>query len=116
MSIGTVTIGRWPATCKRGNSMAIASPRRPAPIRSHGEGGPGLPVPLLRFAGFVLVVACLYWAQIVLIPVALALLLTFMLAPVVSRLERWRVPRALAVVAVVLLGSPSCWVSAPSWS
>jgi len=63
-----------------------------------------LPVPLLRFAGFVLVVACLYWAQIVLIPVALALLLTFMLAPVVSRLERWHVPRALAVIAVVLLG------------
>jgi predicted PurR-regulated permease PerM len=84
--------------------MAIASPSRPASIRGHGEGGPGLPVPLLRFAGFVLVVACLYWAQIVLIPVALALLLTFMLAPVVTRLERWRVPRAVAVIAVVLLG------------
>jgi predicted PurR-regulated permease PerM len=74
-------------------------------MRRRGEGTlPGLPVPLLRFAGFVLVVACLYWAQVVLIPVALALLVTFLLAPVVSRLERWHVPRVVAVIAVVLLG------------
>src|SRR6185369_5287176 len=85
--------------------MAIASTRPPAPMRRRGEGTlPGLPVPLLRFAGFVLVVACLYWAQVVLIPVALALLVTFLLAPVVSRLERWHVPRVVAVIAVVLLG------------
>jgi len=35
----------------------------------------------LRFAGYVLVVAVLYWAQAVLVPVALALLITFVLTP-----------------------------------
>jgi predicted PurR-regulated permease PerM len=45
----------------------------------------------------------LYWAQAVIIPIALAALLTFLLAPVVSRLERWRVPRVAAVALVILL-------------
>ena len=31
----------------------------------------------IRFAGLVLVIAVLYWAQAVLVPVALALLITF---------------------------------------
>jgi predicted PurR-regulated permease PerM len=39
--------------------------------------------PLLIFAGCVLVVGVLYWAQAVIVPVALALLLTFMLSPLV---------------------------------
>ncbi len=62
----------------------------------------GLMVPLLRFAGFVLVVACLYWGQAVVIPVALSVLITFLLGPVVSLLQRWRVPRVAAVVTVVV--------------
>src|SRR5690349_21776053 len=37
----------------------------------------------------VLVVATLYWAQTIFIPIALAVFLTFLLAPVVERLERW---------------------------
>jgi predicted PurR-regulated permease PerM len=45
----------------------------------------------------VLAVACLYWARPVLIPAAMAVLLTFLLAPVVTWLQRRRVPRALAV-------------------
>ncbi len=52
----------------------------------------------------VLVTACLYWAKAVLIPVALAILLTFLLNPVVSGLQRTRVlPRTLAVLLVVAL-------------
>jgi predicted PurR-regulated permease PerM len=35
----------------------------------------------LTFAGFVLVVAALYWAQPVLVPIALAMLITFVLTP-----------------------------------
>jgi predicted PurR-regulated permease PerM len=49
----------------------------------------------------VSVVAALYLARAVLIPIALAGLLTFLLAPAVRRLERWRVPRGVAVIAVV---------------
>ena len=60
------------------------------------------------FAGCVLVVAVLYWAQAVLVPIALAILLTFVLTPPVSWLERWigRVPAVLLGVTLVftLLG------------
>jgi predicted PurR-regulated permease PerM len=53
----------------------------------------------------VVVISCLYWAQRVFIPVSLALFLTFLLAPLVSFLQRRRVGRAPSVVLVVLLAS-----------
>jgi predicted PurR-regulated permease PerM len=63
-----------------------------------------MPAPLLRFAGFVLVVGCLSWGQDVLIPVAMAVLFTFLLAPPVMLLQqRHHVPRVVAVLGVVLL-------------
>jgi predicted PurR-regulated permease PerM len=49
------------------------------------------------------VIAALYFAQEVLIPLALAALLSFLLAPLVKRLERLRLPRAAAVVVTVLI-------------
>src|SRR4029079_4068019 len=55
-----------------------------------------------RLAGGVLVVALLYWAQAVLVPFAVAILLTFVLAPPVTWLERW-IGRVAAVLAVVTL-------------
>ena len=64
--------------------------------------------PWVTFAGCVLVVAVLYAAQAVLVPLALALLLTFVLTPPVNWLERLvgRVPAVLVVVILVftLLG------------
>jgi predicted PurR-regulated permease PerM len=62
--------------------------------------------PWVTFAGCVLVVAVLYWAQAVLVPFALAILLTFVLAPPVNWLERWigRVPAVLFVVFLVFTG------------
>src|SRR5687767_886897 len=54
-------------------------------------------------ASVCVVVAALYFAQDVLIPLALSILLTFLFTPVVNRLERWRVPRAVAVVLVVII-------------
>jgi predicted PurR-regulated permease PerM/methylmalonyl-CoA mutase cobalamin-binding subunit len=78
--------------------------RPPAPPRSRGDGTmPGALNPLLRFLGFVLVLASIYWAQAVLIPVALSVLITFLLAPPVMALQRRRVPRPVAVVLVVVL-------------
>src|SRR4051812_34544386 len=55
-------------------------------------------------------VAALYFAQAVLIPLAVALLLAFLLAPVVGWLERCRVGRIAAVLiavgtALAVLGS-----------
>jgi len=64
--------------------------------------------PWVVFAGSVLIVAVLYWAQVVLVPLALAGLLTFFLTPVVTRLQRWlgRVPAVLTttIAAVAFLG------------
>ena len=55
----------------------------------------------IRFAGVVLVVAVLYWAQAVLVPVCLAILLTFVLTPPVVWLQR-RIGRMAAVLTVVI--------------
>jgi predicted PurR-regulated permease PerM len=59
--------------------------------------------PWITFAGCVLVIVVLYWAQAVLVPIALAILLTFVLTPPVSWLERWigRVPAVLVTVSLV---------------
>ena len=50
-----------------------------------------------------LIVAALYFGRDVFVPIALAVLLSFVLAPVVGRLESWRVPRAAAVIGVAAL-------------
>ena len=51
----------------------------------------------------VLVIGSLYWARAVLIPLALALLLTFLLQPIVAAIHRQGLGRAPAAVLVVLL-------------
>ena len=48
------------------------------------------------------VISMLYFAQDILVPLALAALLTFLLAPMVNRIERW-VGRVTAVLVVVLM-------------
>ena len=50
-------------------------------------------------------VAALYFAKAIFLPLALAILLTFLLAPPVRLLRRWDVPRGLAVGVVVLTAS-----------
>jgi predicted PurR-regulated permease PerM len=62
--------------------------------------------PLIILGGIVLVTTSLYLAQKILIPLALAVLLAFILAPVVDVLHRrglWRVPSVLLVVVLALL-------------
>src|SRR4029450_1664968 len=61
--------------------------------------------PWVTFAGGVLIIVVLYWAQAVLVPIALAVLVTFVLTPPVSWLERWlgRVPAVLAGVTLVFI-------------
>jgi predicted PurR-regulated permease PerM len=50
---------------------------------------------------FVLVITCLYWAQAIFIPVAMAIFLTFLLSPTVTALQRRGLPRTPAVIVVV---------------
>lgn len=58
-------------------------------------------------AAVIVVVAALVLAREVLLPFALAILVSFLLTPLVSRLERWGLSRIVAVVivAVVLVGA-----------
>ena len=51
----------------------------------------------------VVVVTCLYWARTVFIPVALAVFLTFLLAPLVTALQRRGLRRLPSVLLVVML-------------
>jgi predicted PurR-regulated permease PerM len=51
----------------------------------------------------VLVIAALYWAQAVFIPVAISILLTFLLSPVADSLERLRLGRVVSVILIVIL-------------
>jgi predicted PurR-regulated permease PerM len=52
---------------------------------------------------FVVVIACLYWGSTVLIPVAMALMLTFLLQPVVALFQRLGLGRTLSVLLVVVV-------------
>ena len=51
----------------------------------------------------VLIIASLYWAQAVLIPVAVSILLTFLLTPVADSLERLGLGRVFSVILIVIL-------------
>jgi predicted PurR-regulated permease PerM len=59
--------------------------------------------PCVRLGTVALIVTLLYWAQAVLIPVALACLLTFLLSPVASALDRRGLGRLPSVLVVALL-------------
>jgi predicted PurR-regulated permease PerM len=51
----------------------------------------------------VLIVAALFWARVVLIPLVVAILFAFILTPVVQLLQRWGVHRVLAAILAVFL-------------
>jgi predicted PurR-regulated permease PerM len=50
-----------------------------------------------------IIVGTLYFGREIFVPIALAILLSFVLAPLVRTLQRWHIPRGLSVVSVVLL-------------
>ena len=54
-------------------------------------------------AALVLCVTALYFGQNVLLPIAVAILLSFLLAPVVRRFESWNLPSGVAVTATIIL-------------
>src|SRR6187549_1343963 len=64
----------------------------------------------VTLAAFVM--ATLYFGRDLLIPLALSALLTFLLAPLVTRMERWigRIAAVLLVVALIFVG-----VGAAGW-
>ena len=74
---------------------SLKSFRAPIPV------GPSGAVTTVFF--IALIATFLYLAREVLIPIALAVLLSFVLSPVVRLFQRWYIPRSLSVVAVVAI-------------
>ena len=50
-----------------------------------------------------IIIGTLYFGREVFVPIALAILLSFVLAPLVELLQLWHIPRGLSVISVVLL-------------
>ena len=59
--------------------------------------------PLFTLIAIIAVVAALYVAKQILLPIALAILLSFLLTPLANRFERWGLPRVPAIIFVVLI-------------
>ena len=59
---------------------------------------------LINMGVAALIIAGLYFGREIFVPVALAVLLSFVLSPLVSRLQSLRLPRVAAVLAVVVFG------------
>lgn len=86
---------------------APTPPPNPAPLApATAPGAPRSRLGLVAESPLILIALALvamYFARIVLIPLAIALSLNFLLTPAVMQIERVRVPRILAVLLVVLM-------------
>jgi len=78
-----------------------------------GSSEPASGSRITTLAALVIVVTALYFAREVFIPFALAVLLSFMLAPLVIRLRHWGLGRVPAVLAVV--GLSVALMAGPAW-
>ena len=83
----------------------MATPAPPSAWRQALTRNPAAPTtsPTALLVGMVIVVGALYLGSEILIPLALALLLSFMLAPIVTRLRRLGLGRIPSVLIVVVL-------------
>ena len=77
--------------------------------------------PLLVMALLVFVAATLRFAQDFFVPLVLAGLLSFLLSPLVRKLERWHLGRiggvlVTAALAFVLIGGLTIWSPVSSWT
>lgn len=82
------------------------------PVAGGGSTARGLGT-MQTLAAAAIIVAGLYFARDILIPFALAILLTFLLAPMVLRFRRWGLGRIPAVIVVVTLSFAA--IGAAAW-
>ena len=93
-------IAKNPAKPAHDGAASSSSLRdQPASGYRYNEPIPGW----IFFPSAVLVIAILYWAQEVLVPIAIAILLTFVLNPLVTGLERLRLGRIVSVTISVAM-------------
>jgi predicted PurR-regulated permease PerM len=83
--------------------MLGTTPQMPTPATPVAPSPAGGAQTLSTLAVITATIVALYFGADILIPIALAVLLSFALAPLVNRLRRLGLPRVPAVLAVVLL-------------
>src|SRR5687767_6232032 len=66
-----------------------------------------------RLVSFTVLCGLLFWGKVVAIPLALAVLFSFTLNPLVKRLQKWKLPRPAAVGIVVTVACAA--IFALSW-
>ncbi|WP_319783871.1 AI-2E family transporter [Oceanisphaera sp. IT1-181] len=57
----------------------------------------------LTLIGVSVIIAILYFAKVVILPVAMAIMLSFLLAPLIIRLQRYGIPRLAAIVSTLVI-------------
>jgi predicted PurR-regulated permease PerM len=82
------------------NVRATQLQEKPGQIKLTQQRGAAL----VNMAVAALIVVALYVGREIFVPIALAVLLSFVLAPFVMRLHAWRVPRTASVLVVVFFG------------
>jgi predicted PurR-regulated permease PerM len=75
----------------------------PAPLAGDGQRLLRVLVNIASFIAAIMIIMCLYWGQAILIPVAMAFLLAFLLKPVVDLFQRTGLGRTLSVILVVVV-------------
>jgi predicted PurR-regulated permease PerM len=83
--------------------MASEFEPRPAPPHQVAPAETPTPANLVTLAGAVVGLVALYVGRDVFLPIVLAVLLAFVLAPFVDLLRRWYLGRALSVAVAVIL-------------
>ena len=92
---------------------------RGAPVVTKTSAGAGWQRAMITLTGTVVgvvVIATLYWAQSVFIPVALAGFLTFLLSPLVTWFRQRGLPRTPAVIAGRPAARRPSWAASAGWS
>jgi predicted PurR-regulated permease PerM len=89
------------------NDVAAAAPSVPAEAQESSvdaaAGAASEAAAALQLISVLLVVGALWCGQVLLIPIVFSVFLSYVLEPMVARLEKWHVPR-LAGVPIVMMG------------
>jgi predicted PurR-regulated permease PerM len=110
--LGTVDLPRLVVASRIGRTVGMMTARMKCRfsqtttvIRANfnARGRSSWPSVTVLLASIVLVIGVLYWSRGILIPIALAILLTFILAPIITFLGRLKMGRTSSVVLIVIL-------------
>src|SRR5579862_2961658 len=89
------------------NPAVESSPSRaPSPLRA-ALHSIDRSLAAIQIVPLLMVIAALWLGQTVIIPIVLAILISYALEPAIHRLQTWHIPRGIAVPVVLLLVAAS---------